>query len=168
MLLLQNLNIAFPQMTSIGITSPPFNAEGLWIWTMEDAHGYCYCDAACVHWSNSWGACHMQGLLDLSSLLILLEQCDPSLEPRKTCVLWWSCSTGVMLLESFRKGWVPWDSQSSWRTELPSGKSQDDSCSCQTHPISMEDTDSLLHINRLGCQKCLCNSDVWCLEHTAP
>lgn len=30
----------------------------------------------------------------------------------------------VALLESFRKGWAPWESQSSWRTELPSGKSQ--------------------------------------------
>ena len=37
----------------------------------------------------------------------------------------------------------------------PSGKSQDDFCGCQTHPINMEDTDSLHHINRLCCQKFL-------------
>lgn len=37
----------------------------------------------------------------------------------------------------------------------PSGKSQDGFCGCQTHPINMEDTDSLHHINRLCCQKFL-------------
>lgn len=97
-----------------------------------------------------------------------LRALPPQPGSTKTCASWRSHSAEVALLGPHRKSWVLWDSQSSWKMELPSGKSQDDFCSCQTRPINMEATDSLQHINRFSCQKFLSHSDVRSLERITP
>ena len=118
---------------------------------LEEARGCDYSDGRECPFTSSVG--HFRPGLPLSHSAE--SNVDSVSGPKKTCVWWKSHSTEVVLLESRRKGWVLRDSQSSWKAELPSGKSQDDFCSCQTYPINMEDTDSLHHINRLCCQKFL-------------
>lgn len=141
-----------------------------WVCESETLEGAPGCDnsgAENVPEGSSQGACQVQDLALGYLLLVYWELLDP-LPGSMTCGSQWSCSAGVALLGPYRKSWVPWDSQSSWKTELPSGKSQDNFCSCQTHPINMEVTDSLQHINKFCCQKFLSNSDVRSLEGITP
>ena len=93
------------------------------------------------------------GLLDLGHLLlILLEQHASVWGVRETCVWGESEGRGGGILQ---KGMGPPGFPVQLENRKPSGKSQDDFCGCQTHPINMGDTDSLHHINRLCCQKFL-------------
>lgn len=81
-------------------------------------------------------------------------------------VMEWQCRAA--LLESCGKGWAPPGIPIQLENRITIWWITRQSCSCQTHTTSMEVTDSLQHINRFGCQECLCSSAVWSLEHITP